>query len=384
VPTPLDLVSRKVRSPKRAHLAWWQVFGLQGLGATSSVWKTSASRNGFFIKTCPGPRNGICVERGPDETKVRPSLRWVARSSRKSVLSGKNYAGWSTSGLRGGLDFTKDDENINSQPVSSGWQNAVSSSLLKAVRIGPNRKPARKGHYSMHRRHPEEMYRVAAEFAQRTRYRHHTMHTHHRRLHCQCWDKQLYETTSSNRTHTLGSKPTAPTGLSKRVAARTACCCTFTLPCARCPSPQASASTFAVLANVPAPSPWCDQLHTGPWWQALKADRQTSPGSLTSCVNPSCPEAGSRGNVFDKDWVRCARPSSPWPRGGIPRPWTCGPGGDFPATIPAPVLWMYSHGPLSLFRRWAARRQPGALGKPAFQGPHAGRRDRKGKAPRQS
>ena len=36
----------------------------------------------------------------------------------KLGLSGKNYGRVVFEGLKGGLDFLKDDENINSQPVS--------------------------------------------------------------------------------------------------------------------------------------------------------------------------------------------------------------------------------------------------------------------------
>jgi ribulose-bisphosphate carboxylase large chain len=44
--------------------------------------------------------------------------------------------------LRGGLDFTKDDENINSQPFQR-WQNRFEF-VAEAVQLGPGRRPARR------------------------------------------------------------------------------------------------------------------------------------------------------------------------------------------------------------------------------------------------
>ena len=67
-----------------------------------------------FIKTCGGPPNGIVVERDRLNKYGRPLLGCTIKP--KLGLSGKNYGRVVYECLRGGLDLTKDDENINSQP----------------------------------------------------------------------------------------------------------------------------------------------------------------------------------------------------------------------------------------------------------------------------
>ncbi|MCB1890306.1 MAG: ribulose-bisphosphate carboxylase large subunit, partial [Rhodocyclaceae bacterium] len=67
-----------------------------------------------YVKTFAGPPTGIVVERERLEKYGRPLLG--ATMKPKLGLSGKNYGRVVYEALRGGLDFTKDDENINSQP----------------------------------------------------------------------------------------------------------------------------------------------------------------------------------------------------------------------------------------------------------------------------
>ncbi|PKO51562.1 MAG: ribulose-bisphosphate carboxylase large subunit, partial [Betaproteobacteria bacterium HGW-Betaproteobacteria-21] len=67
-----------------------------------------------YVKTFRGPPTGIVVERERLDKFGRPLLG--ATMKPKLGLSGKNYGRVVYEGLRGGLDFTKDDENINSQP----------------------------------------------------------------------------------------------------------------------------------------------------------------------------------------------------------------------------------------------------------------------------
>ena len=67
-----------------------------------------------FIKTCGGPPSGIVVERDRLNKYGRPLLGCTIKP--KLGLSGKNYGRVVYECLRGGLDLTKDDENINSQP----------------------------------------------------------------------------------------------------------------------------------------------------------------------------------------------------------------------------------------------------------------------------
>jgi ribulose-bisphosphate carboxylase large chain len=67
-----------------------------------------------YVKTCGGPPNGIQVERDRLGKYGRPLLGCTIKP--KLGLSAKNYGRAVYECLRGGLDFTKDDENINSQP----------------------------------------------------------------------------------------------------------------------------------------------------------------------------------------------------------------------------------------------------------------------------
>jgi ribulose-bisphosphate carboxylase large chain len=67
-----------------------------------------------YLKTFQGPATGIIVERERMDKFGRPLLGATVKP--KLGLSGKNYGRVVYEGLKGGLDFLKDDENINSQP----------------------------------------------------------------------------------------------------------------------------------------------------------------------------------------------------------------------------------------------------------------------------
>merc|ERR1711988_300976 len=67
-----------------------------------------------YLKTFQGPATGIIVERERLNKFGRPLLGATVKP--KLGLSGKNYGRVVYEGLKGGLDFLKDDENINSQP----------------------------------------------------------------------------------------------------------------------------------------------------------------------------------------------------------------------------------------------------------------------------
>ncbi len=67
-----------------------------------------------YLKTFQGPATGIVVERERMNCFGRPMLG--ATMKPKLGLSGRNYGRVVYEALKGGLDFTKDDENINSQP----------------------------------------------------------------------------------------------------------------------------------------------------------------------------------------------------------------------------------------------------------------------------
>jgi ribulose-bisphosphate carboxylase large chain len=114
-----------------------------------------------YVKTFRGPPTGIVVERERLEKFGRPLLGATIKP--KLGLSGKNYGRVVYEGLRGGLDFTKDDENINSQPFMH-WrdrflycQEAVMHATADTGEI--------KGHYlNITAGTMEEMYR-RAQFA---------------------------------------------------------------------------------------------------------------------------------------------------------------------------------------------------------------------------
>lgn len=67
-----------------------------------------------YVKTFQGPPTGIVVERERLDKFGRPLLGATVKP--KLGLSGRNYGRVVYEALKGGLDFTKDDENINSQP----------------------------------------------------------------------------------------------------------------------------------------------------------------------------------------------------------------------------------------------------------------------------
>nr|YP_009370318.1 ribulose-1 5-bisphosphate carboxylase/oxygenase large subunit [Bulboplastis apyrenoidosa]ARO90807.1 ribulose-1 5-bisphosphate carboxylase/oxygenase large subunit [Bulboplastis apyrenoidosa] len=67
-----------------------------------------------YLKTFQGPATGVIVERERMNNFGRPLLGATVKP--KLGLSGRNYGRVVYEGLKGGLDFLKDDENINSQP----------------------------------------------------------------------------------------------------------------------------------------------------------------------------------------------------------------------------------------------------------------------------
>ena len=67
-----------------------------------------------YLKTFQGPATGVVVERERMNNFGRPILGATVKP--KLGLSGRNYGRVVYEGLKGGLDFLKDDENINSQP----------------------------------------------------------------------------------------------------------------------------------------------------------------------------------------------------------------------------------------------------------------------------
>src|SRR3979411_1758959 len=96
-----------------------------------------------YVKTFQGPATGIVVERERMDKFGRPLLG--ASVKPKLGLSGKNYGRVVYEALKGGLDFTKDDENINSQAFMH-WRDRFLN-CMEAVNRAQAATGEIKGHY---------------------------------------------------------------------------------------------------------------------------------------------------------------------------------------------------------------------------------------------
>ena len=115
----------------------------------------------WFVKTCFGPPHGIQVERDKMDKYGRPLLGCTIKP--KLGLSAKNYGRAVYEVLRGGLDFSKDDENVNSQPFMR-WRDRFLF-CQEAIDKAEAETGERKGHYlNVTAGTVEEMYQ-RAEFA---------------------------------------------------------------------------------------------------------------------------------------------------------------------------------------------------------------------------
>jgi ribulose-bisphosphate carboxylase large chain len=96
-----------------------------------------------YLKTFPGPPNGIVSEREKLNKYGRPLLGATVKP--KLGLTPLNYGRVVYEALRGGLDFTKDDENINSQPFNR-WRDRYLY-CMEAVNRAVEQTGEIKGHY---------------------------------------------------------------------------------------------------------------------------------------------------------------------------------------------------------------------------------------------
>jgi ribulose-bisphosphate carboxylase large chain len=96
-----------------------------------------------YLKTFQGPPHGIVMEREYLNKYGRPLLG--ATTKPKLGLSARNYGRVVYEALRGGLDFTKDDENINSQPFMR-WRDRWLF-VMEAVHRAMAQTGEIKGHY---------------------------------------------------------------------------------------------------------------------------------------------------------------------------------------------------------------------------------------------
>ncbi len=114
-----------------------------------------------YVKTFAGPPHGIVMEREYLNKYGRPLIG--ATTKPKLGLSARNYGRVVYEALRGGLDFTKDDENINSQPFMR-WRDRYLN-CMEAVQRAQAETGEVKGHYlNVTAGNMEQMYE-RAEFA---------------------------------------------------------------------------------------------------------------------------------------------------------------------------------------------------------------------------
>src|SRR5579871_2669102 len=114
-----------------------------------------------YLKSFQGPPHGIVMEREYLNKYGRPLLG--ATTKPKLGLSAHNYGRVVYEALRGGLDFTKDDENINSQPFMR-WRDRWLF-VMEAVNRAMAETGEIKGHYlNVTAATMEDMYE-RAEFA---------------------------------------------------------------------------------------------------------------------------------------------------------------------------------------------------------------------------
>src|ERR1700685_1546262 len=96
-----------------------------------------------YVKTFQGPPHGIVMEREYLDKSGRPLLGATVKP--KLGLSARNYGRVVYEALSGGLDFTKDDENINSQPFMR-WRDRYLF-VMEAVNRAAGQTGEIKGHY---------------------------------------------------------------------------------------------------------------------------------------------------------------------------------------------------------------------------------------------
>src|SRR5690242_15462566 len=114
-----------------------------------------------YVKTFQGPAHGIVMEREVLNKYGRPLLGATVKP--KLGLSARNYGRVVYEACRGGLDFTKDDENINSQPFMR-WRDRFLY-CMEGVNRAIAETGESKGHYlNVTAATVEEMYE-RAEFA---------------------------------------------------------------------------------------------------------------------------------------------------------------------------------------------------------------------------
>ncbi|WP_324717237.1 ribulose-bisphosphate carboxylase large subunit [Carboxydochorda subterranea] len=239
-----------------------------------------------YLKTFQGPPHGIVVERDRLNKYGRPLLGGTIKP--KLGLSAKNYGRAVYESLRGGLDFTKDDENVNSQPFMR-WRDRFLF-VMEAVHKAESETGERKGHYLNVTAPTFEQMIERAETARELGSRiimvdfltagfaAHTSLSHWCRkhgvlLHCH---RAMHAVIDRQRDH----------GIHWRVLAK-----------------------WARMAG-------CDHLHNGTVVGKLEGDRQSTLGVNDLLRLDDVPQDRSRGIYFDQPWASLA-PVMPVASGGI-------------------------------------------------------------------
>jgi len=225
-----------------------------------------------YVKTCNGPPSGIQVERDRMNKYGRPMLGCTIKP--KLGLSAKNYGRAVYECLRGGLDFTKDDENINSQPFMR-WRDRFLF-VQDAIETAEAQSGERKGHYlNVTAPSPEEMYERAA-FA-----------------------KELGTPIIMHDFLTGGF--TANTGLARWCRKNGMLLHVHRAMHAVLDRNPHHGIHFRVLAKALRLSGG-DHLHTGTVVGKLEGDRAATLGWIDLLRESYIPENRSRGIFFDQDW----------------------------------------------------------------------------------
>ena len=225
-----------------------------------------------YVMTCGGPPHGIQVERDIMNKYGRPLLGCTIKP--KLGLSAKNYGRAVYEVLRGGLDFSKDDENVNSQPFMR-WQNRFEF-VMEAIQKAQQETGERKGHYlNVTAPTPEEMYK-RAEYA-----------------------KELGAPIIMHDYLTGGF--CANTGLAQWCRDNGMLLHIHRAMHAVIDRHPKHGIHFRVLAKCLRLSGG-DHLHTGTVVGKLEGDRQSTLGFVDQLRESFVPEDRSRGVFFDQDW----------------------------------------------------------------------------------
>ena len=224
-----------------------------------------------YVKTFQGPPHGIVMEREHLNKYGKPLLG--ATTKPKLGLSARNYGRVVYEALRGGLDFTKDDENINSQPFMR-WRDRYLV-CMEAVHRAMEQTGEIKGHYlNVTAPTMEDMYE-RAEFA-----------------------KELgsiiimMDLTVGFTAMTSMSKWARENGLILHL--HRAGHATYTRQ-------KTHGVNFRVIAK------WCrllgvDHIHAGTVVGKLEGDPNMTKGYYDTCRQGFTPENRNNGIYFDQDW----------------------------------------------------------------------------------